>query len=63
MLETILHLLIGWFLISIPASLIIGFFLSMSKHPTEKSPEAEANINKHHERASPVNIHTKTISD
>lgn len=32
-METIVHILLIWFLISIPISLIAGFFLSMSKHP------------------------------
>lgn len=34
-METILQILLIWFLISIPVSLAIGFFLSMSKHPSE----------------------------
>ncbi len=49
MLETILHFLLGWFLISIPSSIIIGFFLSMSKHPSEKSQNTESDMAFHHE--------------
>lgn len=57
MLETILQLLLGWFLISIPSSIIIGLFLSMSKHPSEKSQDTESEMASHPEpRTTSVKI-------
>lgn len=42
MFDTILTIIVIWFIISIPASVLIGGFLAFSKHPTERDEMFEA---------------------